>query len=55
VEAGAGSLTLIHRNPTLEDRSALLADAAAIFERVALGEDGLVLPREGLTSRPRQN
>ena len=43
VEAGAGSLTLVHRNPTLEDRSALLADAAAIFEPVTLGEDGLVI------------
>jgi ribonuclease BN (tRNA processing enzyme) len=55
VEAGAGSLTLIHRNPTLEDRMALLADAAAIFERVALGEDGLLLPREGLAGRRRPN
>jgi ribonuclease BN (tRNA processing enzyme) len=55
VEAGAGSLTLIHRNPTLEDHSALLADAAAIFERVALGEDGLRLSREELAGRGRPN
>jgi ribonuclease BN (tRNA processing enzyme) len=55
LEAGAGSLTLIHRNPTLEDRSALLADAAAIFERVALGEDGLVLPREAPAPSGRPN
>src|SRR5919201_738179 len=55
VEAGAGSLTLIHRNPTLEDRSALLADATAIFERAALGEDGLLLLREGLAGSRRPN
>jgi ribonuclease BN (tRNA processing enzyme) len=55
VEAGAKSLTLIHRNPTLEDRSALLADAAAIFEPVALGEDGLPLAREGSASPRRPN
>jgi ribonuclease BN (tRNA processing enzyme) len=42
-EAGASHLTLVHRNPTLDDRSALLDDAAAIFKRVALGEDELVL------------
>jgi ribonuclease BN (tRNA processing enzyme) len=44
VEAGARNLTLIHLNPNLEDLSLLLDDAAAIFERVALGEDGMVLP-----------
>jgi ribonuclease BN (tRNA processing enzyme) len=55
VEAGARSLTLIHRNPTLEDRSALLADATAIFERAALGEDGLLLLREGLAGSRRPN
>jgi ribonuclease BN (tRNA processing enzyme) len=44
VEAGARNLTLIHLNPKLEDLSLLLDDAAAIFERVALGEDGMVLP-----------
>jgi ribonuclease BN (tRNA processing enzyme) len=44
LEAGAQSLTLIHRNPTREDPAALLEDAAAIFDRVALGEDELLLP-----------
>jgi ribonuclease BN (tRNA processing enzyme) len=44
VEAGVRNLTLIHLNPNLEDFSVLLNDAAAIFDRVALGEDALVLP-----------
>ena len=44
VEAGARELTLIHLNPNLEDLSVLLDDAAAIFERVALGVDEMVLP-----------
>jgi ribonuclease BN (tRNA processing enzyme) len=43
-EAGARHLTLIHLNPRLADPSVLLEDAAAIFEPVLLGEDGLVLP-----------
>jgi ribonuclease BN (tRNA processing enzyme) len=43
VEADVQSLTLVHRNPTREDPSALLEDAATIFERVALGEDELTL------------
>jgi ribonuclease BN (tRNA processing enzyme) len=43
VEAGAGDLTLVHLNPNVEDLSALLEDAAAIFERVALGADEMVL------------
>jgi ribonuclease BN (tRNA processing enzyme) len=42
-EAEVGGLTLIHLNPSLADLSALLADAAATFERVALGEDELTL------------
>jgi ribonuclease BN (tRNA processing enzyme) len=44
VEAGARNLTLIHLNPNLEDPSVLVDDAAAIFERVALGQDEMVLP-----------
>jgi ribonuclease BN (tRNA processing enzyme) len=44
LEAGAGDLFLIHLNPRLEDLSILVADAAPIFERVALGEDELKLP-----------
>lgn len=42
-EAGARDLTLIHLNPKLDDLSPLLDDAAAIFERVATGEDQMVL------------
>jgi ribonuclease BN (tRNA processing enzyme) len=42
-EAGATDLTLIHLNPALDDLAPLLDDAGAIFERVAVGEDGLAL------------
>ena len=42
-EAGVGDLTLIHIDPRLEDLSFLLQDAATIFERVAIGEDEMVL------------
>jgi ribonuclease BN (tRNA processing enzyme) len=43
-EAGASDLTLVHLNPRLDDLSPLLEDAAAIFKRVVLGEDEMVLP-----------
>jgi ribonuclease BN (tRNA processing enzyme) len=42
-EAGVGGLTLVHLDPALPDPSTLVADAAAIFEPVRLGEDELVL------------
>jgi ribonuclease BN (tRNA processing enzyme) len=42
-DAGAVDLTLIHLNPSLDDLAPLLADAAATFERVALGEDEMAL------------
>jgi len=42
-EAGAADLTLVHLNPALADLSPLLDDAAATFDRVALGEDGMTL------------
>ena len=42
-EAGVGALTLIHLDPRLADHGALLDDAAAGFERVALGEDLMVI------------
>jgi ribonuclease BN (tRNA processing enzyme) len=38
-----GALTLIHLDPRLADHDALLQDAAAGFERVALGEDLMVV------------
>ncbi|MGH3026611.1 MAG: hypothetical protein ACRDLR_09210, partial [Gaiellaceae bacterium] len=44
-ESGAGELTLIHLNPTLGDLSPLLEDASAVFERVGLGRDQMVLGR----------
>ncbi len=43
-EAGASDLTLVHLSPRLDDLSPLLEDAAAIFKRVVLGEDEMVLP-----------
>jgi ribonuclease BN (tRNA processing enzyme) len=42
-EAGVGSLTLVHVDPALPDPTILVADAAATFERVELGEDERVL------------
>ena len=42
-EAGAADLTLIHLDPRLDDLAPLLADAAATFERVVLGEDEMTL------------
>ena len=38
-EAGAGRLTLIHLNPAMPDHAAVLADAAAGFERTALAAE----------------
>jgi ribonuclease BN (tRNA processing enzyme) len=42
-EAGVGQLTLIHIDPQLADPSALLDDAAEVFDRVGLGSDHTVL------------
>jgi ribonuclease BN (tRNA processing enzyme) len=43
LEAGAGSLTLIHLNPRLPDLSVLLDDARAFFAPVELGDDEMIL------------
>ena len=42
-DAGARDLTLIHLNPRLDDHAPLLVDAAAMCQRVTLGEDGMTL------------
>lgn len=42
-EAEVTNLVLIHLNPTLPDLSILLDDAAATFDRVAVGEDEMLL------------
>ncbi|HEY1368639.1 MAG TPA: MBL fold metallo-hydrolase [Gaiellaceae bacterium] len=42
-EAGAAHLTLIHLNPELADLTPVLADAEAVFESVALGQDEMTL------------
>lgn len=42
-EAGVTDLTLVHLNPALDDPADLLDDARPIFDRVALGEDGMTL------------
>jgi ribonuclease BN (tRNA processing enzyme) len=42
-EAGVGRLVLVHLDPRIADHTAVLADAAAVFENVVLAEDELVL------------
>jgi len=42
-EAGAASLTLVHLNPTLDDLSHLVKDAASIFDHTTLGHDMMLL------------
>jgi ribonuclease BN (tRNA processing enzyme) len=42
-EAGVGDLTLVHLDPRLDDLSGLVDDARATFDRVAIGEDMLVV------------
>ncbi|HEY1369131.1 MAG TPA: MBL fold metallo-hydrolase [Gaiellaceae bacterium] len=42
-EAGVGDLTLVHLDPRFDDFSGLVDDARAGFDRVAIGEDSMVL------------